>query len=59
MKDDYNRIAQRALEEKKQAALLKWFQGKIPTYYILIDDDYKNCAVLQKWQKAGATVSNN
>ena len=59
MKDDYNRIAQRALEEKKEAALLKWFQGKIPTYYVLIDDEYKNCSALQKWQKPGATVSKN
>jgi peptidyl-prolyl cis-trans isomerase SurA len=59
LKDDYNRIAQRALEEKKQAALLKWFKGKIPTYYILIDDEYKNCNALQKWLKSGSTVSNN
>ena len=59
MKDDYNRIAQRALEEKKSLALQKWFVGKIPTYYILIDDEFKNCNTLLKWQKSGSTVSNN
>ena len=44
MKDDYNREAQRALEEKKADALEKWFNAKIATYYIMIDDDYKTCA---------------
>lgn len=50
MKNDYDRIAQRALETKKEEALEKWFTQKIPTYYILIDDEYKNCAELQMWQ---------
>jgi peptidyl-prolyl cis-trans isomerase SurA len=58
MKDDYNRIAQRAVEEKKAEALQKWFVSKIPNYYILIDPDYKNCNGLQKWQANAATVSN-
>ncbi|MFI5152291.1 MAG: peptidylprolyl isomerase [Chitinophagales bacterium] len=58
MKDDYNRIAQRAVEEKKAEALQKWFISKIPNYYILIDPDYKNCNGLQKWQANAATVSN-
>jgi len=49
MKDDYNRIAQRAIEEKKGDAIEKWFNAKITTYYIMIDDDYKSCAQLQKW----------
>ena len=58
MKDDYNRIAQRALEEKKAQALQKWFVSKIPGYYILIDPEYKNCNGLQKWQSSAPTVSN-
>ncbi|MEO5682543.1 MAG: peptidylprolyl isomerase [Chitinophagaceae bacterium] len=49
MKDDYNRIAQRAVEEKKGDAIEKWFNSKIATYYIMIDDDYKGCTQLQKW----------
>lgn len=57
LKDDYNRISQKALEEKKQAALEKWFTSKIPTYYILIDDEYKHCSNLGKW-KTTATASN-
>jgi len=49
MKDDYNRISQKALEEKKNDALDSWFSKRIPTYYIMVDDEYKNCPEMQKW----------
>src|SRR3984893_2171643 len=49
LKDDYNRIAQRALEIKKEQALEKWFLKKIPSYYIMIDDEYKSCSMLGTW----------
>ena len=59
IKDDYNKIAQRALEEKKNDALEKWFTDKIPTYYIKIDDDFKTCDEMQKWlHSANSTVIN-
>jgi len=59
LKDDYNKIAQRALDEKKGAALQKWFNARISTYYIMIDDEYKDCKNLSKWlTKNAATVSN-
>lgn len=47
--DDYNRVAQRALEEKKNDALEKWFSKKIPTFYINIDKDFQDCEEMQKW----------
>lgn len=56
LKDDYNKVAQRALEEKKESALETWFTNKIKTYYIKIDEDYKDCEVLDKWRQA-ATAS--
>lgn len=49
MKDDYNRIAQSALEEKKSKVMIKWFEEHIPTYYILIDQEYQSCSMLGKW----------
>ena len=49
MKDDYNRISQRALEEKKNDALDTWFAKRIPTYYIMVDDQYKSCPEMSKW----------
>jgi len=52
LKDDYNKVSQRALEEKKEAALDKWFDEHIKTYFIKIDPEYKDCEVLKKWQNS-------
>jgi peptidyl-prolyl cis-trans isomerase SurA len=49
LKDDYNRIAQRALDLKKEDAVEKWFTKKIPTYYVMIDDEFKGCPMLDNW----------
>ncbi|HEU4609509.1 MAG TPA: peptidylprolyl isomerase [Chitinophagaceae bacterium] len=49
LKDDYDRVAQRALEIKKQNTLEKWFASKIPSYYIMIDDSFRNCTDLDNW----------
>jgi peptidyl-prolyl cis-trans isomerase SurA len=58
LRDDYNWVAQRALDEKKNAALEKWFLAKIPTLYVMIDGEYKNCSNLTKWQVSSATAGN-
>jgi peptidyl-prolyl cis-trans isomerase SurA len=58
MRDDYNSIAQRALDEKKSAALEKWFLQKIPTMYVMIAGDYRNCSSLTKWEPNPATAGN-
>jgi peptidyl-prolyl cis-trans isomerase SurA len=49
LKDDYNRIAQRALEIKKNQVLEKWFTSKVPSYYIMIDDEIRSCNMLGPW----------
>ena len=54
IRDDYNKIAQRALEEKKNQALENWFFTKISGYYIKVDSEYQNCEEMKKW----ATPSN-
>jgi len=56
--DDYDRIAARALDQKRSSALEKWFVAKIPTFYIMIDGDYRNCGNLSKWQITPATAGN-
>ena len=56
--DDYNWIAERALDEKRNAALEKWFVQKIPTLYVMIDGEYKNCSNLTKWEGNAATAGN-
>ncbi|MGL6269126.1 MAG: peptidylprolyl isomerase [Chitinophagaceae bacterium] len=48
LKDDYNKIAIRALEEKKEKAIEKWFMTKLPTYYIMVDRDFQDCEKVKK-----------
>jgi peptidyl-prolyl cis-trans isomerase SurA len=49
MKDDFSRISTIALEQKKQMTLEKWMKDKVPTYYIMIDDEIKSCTDLTKY----------
>lgn len=49
MRDDYDKIAERALEEKKEDVLDKWFQNQIPNFYVKIDPDYQGCPEMEKW----------
>ncbi|MFN5423582.1 MAG: peptidylprolyl isomerase [bacterium] len=48
MRDDYDRIAQRALAEKKEKVVEKWFQEKLPTYYIKVEKEYQDCESLRR-----------
>jgi len=57
MKDDYSKIADRALEVKKEDAIDKWFMSKISTYYIRIDDEYKDCESMKKWVEASKVMT--
>ena len=38
LRDDYSRVSTAALEEKKAQTLDKWMKDKIPTYYIMVDE---------------------
>ncbi len=58
LKDDYDRVAQRALEIKKHNVLEKWFAEKIPTYYLMIDNDYGDCSTLHTWLQYAAKTGN-
>jgi peptidyl-prolyl cis-trans isomerase SurA len=57
LKDDYSKISDRALEEKKNGVLEKWFKTHIPNYYIVIDKEFSGCANVKEW--AGSAVANN
>lgn len=54
LKDDYNRISQRALEIKKQEAMEKWFLSKVPNYYIKVDPQFESCEMMQTWNRYSA-----
>lgn len=49
MTDDYARIQQRTLQLKQQEARDKWLREKIPTYYIHVDDEFKQCNHISQW----------
>jgi peptidyl-prolyl cis-trans isomerase SurA len=49
LKDDYSTIATKALEDKKSDVLDNWFAKQMPTYYIKVDDEYKDCDEVKKW----------
>jgi peptidyl-prolyl cis-trans isomerase SurA len=51
MKDDYSRISNYALEEKKAKTLDKWMKDRIPTYFIMVDQATQNeCPTLKKYE---------
>lgn len=58
LKDDYDRVSQRALEEKKNEVLEQWFNKKVGTYYILVADEYKSCPEMTKWTATTAAAKN-
>jgi len=48
LRDDYDRVAQRALAEKKEKLVDKWFAEKLPTFYVMVDKDYQQCEAIQR-----------
>lgn len=58
LKDDYDRVAQQALGEKKQKALDGWFKQHISDFYIDIDPEYHTCKSLDFWFASETTASN-
>ena len=58
LKQDYNRVQSRALEEKKQSTLEAWFKEHLPNYYITIDKEFSSCSTLADWWKYSASAVN-
>jgi peptidyl-prolyl cis-trans isomerase SurA len=48
LRDDYDRVSQRAIAEKRDKTIEKWFISKLPTYYIMVDKDYQQCDEVRK-----------
>lgn len=57
LREDYNRVSVRALEEKKSIELEKWFKDHIPNYYIYIDSTFQGCPELKDWKKAADAIA--
>jgi peptidyl-prolyl cis-trans isomerase SurA len=57
LKEDYNKIAQRALEIKKTKALETWFKVHVPSYFIFIDPAYQACPELKDWNRVASEMA--
>jgi Parvulin-like peptidyl-prolyl isomerase len=50
LQDDYSKISQFALEEKKVKTMDKWLRVKLPTYYVMVDPGTEaECPGLKKF----------
>jgi peptidyl-prolyl cis-trans isomerase SurA len=49
MKDDYNKIQEWALDDKKAKTIAKWIETKSKTAYIRLGDKFKDCEFKYKW----------
>jgi len=47
--DDYSKIQEVALTQKKQLKMENWVLAKLPTYYLKVDPEYQDCGTLKKW----------
>ena len=54
LKDDYSKIQEVALQQKKSLKMENWVLTKLPTFYLKITSDYQDCTILKKW----ITISN-
>ncbi len=51
LKDDYQRLAQITLSRKKNNAIEKWFMKAKDDVFIFIDEEYKDCRILESVQQ--------
>jgi peptidyl-prolyl cis-trans isomerase SurA len=47
LNDDYNKIQEVALQQKKAQKLNQWLIDKAPTYYLKVDPEYQQCEELK------------
>lgn len=49
MKDDYSRLQELSLYQKKVQKLMNWTKDKLPGMYIWVAPEYRSCAALNEW----------
>jgi peptidyl-prolyl cis-trans isomerase SurA len=55
MRDDYGKLQDVALAQKKQQKMQNWVTTKVPTFYLKVAGEYQSCSVLQDWINAGSS----
>src|SRR5690606_17711465 len=51
LRDDYSRIQDVALQQKKAQRLDDWIKSKAPTFYVKLDKEYQACPEMEKWKE--------
>lgn len=49
LKEDYGRIQEVALAQKKQNKIQSWVTAKVPTFYLWITPEYRKCDNMKDW----------
>jgi peptidyl-prolyl cis-trans isomerase SurA len=49
LKQDYDKMQEWALQDKKQKEIGKWIAGKSKEIYVKINDDFKDCDFINQW----------
>jgi peptidyl-prolyl cis-trans isomerase SurA len=52
LKEDYGKIQSVALEQKKQNKVQGWVTTKVPTFYLWIAPEYRDCDGMRDWVQA-------
>ncbi len=48
--DDYNRLQEVALAQKKNKKIEAWLAEKLPTYYVRLAPEFAECSEMARWQ---------
>ncbi len=57
LRDDYARIQEVAMAQKKQLKMQQWVTAKLPSYYLKIAPEYQGCGVLHMWSMSTESAS--
>ena len=49
IKEDYSRIQEVALAQKKTQKMEQWIRDKLPTFYIRVAPEYQDCGFMRAW----------
>lgn len=50
LKDDYGKIQEVALAQKKSQKTQAWVAAKVPTFYLWVAPEYRGCEVISSWK---------
>lgn len=56
LRDDYSKIANRTLEEKKGEIMESWLNKRLPTYYLQVAPEFNTCGTIQNWVSKSALI---